>query len=240
MGSPVIAVSGRRYLGHRIAGLPENFSSISVDLAISDYARCVAAAGGVPLNVPFEADPHEVMERLDALVLTGGSDVDPRRYHAFPGPNLGVVEPERDSYEIALLEAAFAHDKPVLAICRGAQLLNVMLGGTLVADLASDVGCGHPAWSFPREALVHRVELVPGSLVSQAFGTTELMVNSLHHQSVDHCAPGVKVTGTAPDGVVEAIEIEGRAVLAVQWHPELLLTQPDPCFSWLVGEAKRT
>ena len=237
MSKPFIAVSGRRWDGHRIAGFPTNFASAEVDLCLADYAKCVHAAGGIALSVPFESDPDAVMARMDGLILTGGSDVDPARYGAVPGPTLGEIEPVRDAYETALFHAAIAADKPVLAICRGAQLVNVALGGTLVADLPAGVGSGHPAWSFPREELVHAVELTEGSLAAKAFGVTSIMVNTLHHQCVDRPGDGVIVTGVAPDGVIEAYEVPSIRVFAVQWHPELVLAQPDPCFTWLINTA---
>jgi putative glutamine amidotransferase len=237
MSAPFIAISGRRWLGHRVAGFPANFASVEVDLAISDYAKCVAAAGAIPLAVPFEADPHLVMSRLDGLVLTGGSDVDPRLYGAPSNACAGEIEPARDAYEAALFQAAVAAGKPVLAICRGAQLVNVALGGTLVADL--DASTGHPAWGFPRHERVHPVALTPGSIVATSHDATTVAVNSLHHQSVDRPGTGVIVTGVSPDGVIEAYEVPGSRVLAVQWHPELLQEQPDPCFNWLVNEASR-
>ncbi len=237
MSKPFIAVSGRRWVGHRIAGFPANFASAEVDLCLADYAKCVDAAGGIALTVPFESDPVAVMAHMDGLILTGGSDVDPRRYGALPSPNLGEVEPLRDAYETALFHAAAAAGKPVLAICRGAQLVNVALGGTLVADLPAGVGSGHPAWSFPREELMHEVALTPGSLVSNAFGSSNIMVNTLHHQCVDRPGDGVIVTGVAPDGVIEAYEVPSMRVFAVQWHPELVLAQPDPCFTWLINSA---
>lgn len=239
MSKPLIAVSGRRWVGERVHGFPSNFAGAEVDLILADYSKCVAAAGGIALSVPFESDPHEVMARLDGLVLTGGADVDPASYGGPADGFIGELEPERDAYETALFRAAVAHGKPVLAICRGAQLVNVALGGTLVSDLDDEGGCEHPAWGSPRHELTHPVTFVDGSAAAKAFGALTVHVNTLHHQSVDRPGEGVLVTGHAPDGVIEAYEVPDQRVFAVQWHPELVLEQPDPCFLWLTSEAKR-
>ena len=277
MPAPFIALSGRRWAGERIHGLPANFASAQIDLHISDYARCVDQAGGVALMVPFEADPDLVMTRMDGLVLSGGADVDPQLYGSSAdavGPTLGDTEPVRDAYEIALFEAAVRAGKPVLAICRGMQLINVALGGTIVADLPhqlpldlpvglapvghapvglspdtaadqhramEDKACSHAAWSQPRHKLLHAVSFDAGSWAAAAFGATSALVNSLHHQSIDRPGSGVVITGRSHDGVVEAMQVEhnGARVFAVQWHPELVEVQPDPCFTWLITEAQK-
>ncbi len=238
MSKPLIAVSGRRWVGERVQGFPANFAGAEVDLILADYSRCVAAAGGIALSVPFESDPNEVMARLDGLVLTGGADVDPALYGGPLDGFVGELEPQRDAYETALFRAAVAHAKPILAICRGAQLVNVALGGTLVSDLDSESGCEHPAWGSARHELTHSVTFVDGSAAATAFGSLVIEVNTLHHQSVDRPGDGVNVTGHAPDGVIESYEVPDQRVFAVQWHPELVLQQPDPCFVWLISEAQ--
>lgn len=197
------------------------------------YVRALEAAGLAPVVVPPLADPEvaaSIVAGAAGLLLTGGEDVDPARYGAAPHPALGPVNAARDATELALVEAARAAGCPVLAICRGIQLLNVALGGTLVQDLPSerpsavahDPGAG-------RDARTHEVRLVEGSRLARAAGATRVVANSLHHQAVDRVAPGLVVTGTAPDGVVEGVETPGDAwwVLGVQWHPEELTATPE-------------
>lgn len=197
------------------------------------YVRALEAAGLAPVVVPPLADPDvaaSIVAATAGLLLTGGEDVDPARYGAAPHPALGSVNMLRDATELALVEAARAAGCPVLAICRGIQLLNVALGGTLVQDLPSerpsevahDPGAG-------RAARTHEVRLVEGSRLARAAGSTRIVANSLHHQAVDRVAPGLVVTGAAPDGVIEGVETpdDGWWVLGVQWHPEELTATPE-------------
>jgi putative glutamine amidotransferase len=168
-------------------------------------------------------------------VMTGGADVDPSWYDAEPHPELGETELHRDTWELALLRAAVDQGKPVLAICRGMQLVNVAFGGTLIQHL--DESELHAEWVQPRDLLKHDVVFEPGSLPARIYGTERWRVNTLHHQAVDRPGKGVRIVGRAPDGVAEALEVDGAAVLAVQWHPEFVVPQPDPSFTWLVAEA---
>jgi putative glutamine amidotransferase len=240
MSKPFIALSGRRWQGRQVNGLPSNFADAHVDLHIADYARCIDAAGGVPVMIPFEADPDAVMGRFDALVLTGGADVDPACYGGPADERIGATEPARDAYELALFRAAQRLGRPVLAVCRGMQLVNVALGGTLLAHIPDEQG--HAAWDRPRSDLAHTVHAEPDSWLAAAYGTTDVAVNTLHHQSVDRPGGGVRVTARAADGVIEAFQVDepsGTRVFAVQWHPELVVAQPDPSFVWLVDAASR-
>ena len=233
---PLVGITGRRRVGGAVGGLPPSFTDVDLDLHVAAYATCTAQVGGLPVLLGPDADPVAVVERLDGLVLTGGADVDPSAYGAQRAPEVVKTEPERDAYELALFHAAVAAGLPVLAICRGCQLVNVAMGGTLVQHLATEVR--HSAWDGEPHALVHEVDLVPGSLVAQVYGATRIPVNSLHHQAVDRPGNGVTVTARAPDGTAEAVEVAGLALLAVQWHPELLAAQPDPAFSWLVAACR--
>ncbi|HET7456974.1 MAG TPA: gamma-glutamyl-gamma-aminobutyrate hydrolase family protein [Gemmatimonadaceae bacterium] len=194
------------------------------------YVRALEGAGLVPLVVPPLLQPERaarLLERVDGLVLTGGEDVDPRRYGAAPHPECGPVQAERDATELALVAAAQARGTPTLAICRGIQLLNVALGGTLVQDLPSERGTG--ATHDPggdRTARTHDVVVSAGSRLAAAVGRTGAMaVNSFHHQALDRVAAPLVVTACARDGVIEAAETppgDRWWVLAVQWHPEEL------------------
>jgi gamma-glutamyl-gamma-aminobutyrate hydrolase PuuD len=184
------------------------------------YVDAVARAGGVPVLLPpQEHGADEVIESLDGLLLSGGSDVAPERYRQRPHPQTAVVRPWRDDWELRLLERALAVDLPVLGVCRGAQLLNVALGGTLDQHIPDTVGHqGHcPA---PGVFGKTRVALRPGSALAGLLGP-ESLVACYHHQALDKIAPGLEVTATSDDGTVEAVELPGpRFVLGVQWHAE--------------------
>lgn len=198
-----------------------------------DYLESVRKAGHVPVLVPQTADTNvlaQIVARLDALIVTGGEDIDPKRYGEKPVPALGDVVSARDAFDFALMDAAMARKLPILGICRGCQVINVYFGGTLWQDLPSQ---------FPaRHKLLHRqkinsakphhgLEIVPGSRLAKSIGTTRTRVNSLHHQAVKAVAPGFTVTARATDGVVEAIEGEKVPVVGVQFHPERLYAQGD-------------
>lgn len=186
------------------------------------YVRAVLAGGGAPSILPPVAGPAlaaALLDGLDALVLSGGADIDPRHYRAQPHPKLGTVEAERDASELALFAEAVRRDLPVLAICRGLQLVNVALGGTLWQDLPSEL-LAHPQ-SGPRTERIHPVDIAAGSRLAEALGTTRTDVNSFHHQAIRDLAPGLRASAHAPDGVIEGIEGTGdHWLLGVQWHPE--------------------
>ena len=206
------------------------------DIHFATYSAKVAQAGGLPVQLSQDADPAELAARLDAIVLTGGADVDPLRYGGGAVPHLTEVEPERDTFEIALVAAALEEGTPILGICRGTQLLNVALGGTIVGDLPVDQGAGHPSTAWPAAVRRHRVAIDPGTVLASLYGT-EVWVNSLHHQSVDRPGSRVRVTGRADDGVAEAIEVADAEVIAVQWHPELH-DELEPVFDWIVEKGR--
>ena len=186
---------------------------------ISAVERAGAAAIMVPGGRVVTETPALVLDRIDALVLTGGCDVDPGSYGQAPQRETGPVDPRRDVFEVALVRAAFARDLPVLATCRGMQVMNVAFGGTLHQHLAGGAGEAHRRreGEFTR----HRVALAPGSLAARAAGEEHPVVDSHHHQAVDRIGPNFVVSGRAGDGLVEAIEDPSRTfALGVQWHPE--------------------
>ena len=192
-----------------------------------DYEAAVAAAGGqVRVLTPDHALPASI-EQADGIVLTGGVDVDPIRYGQSSRHETVEVDAVRDEYELALAALALARDLPILAICRGAQVLNVAAGGTLIQDVPSARrdALAHTI-DQPRTAFAHEVTVDPGSTIAslleeQLDARGQLRVNSRHHQAVDVVAPGFTVTAVAPDGIIEAIERPGSCFcVGVQWHPE--------------------
>jgi putative glutamine amidotransferase len=194
---------------------------------MSDYLESIRRSGGEPIELDYQRDtPAELVRRIDGLLLTGGGDVDPMLYGEAPHATFQPSEDGRDQYEIALTRAAAEAGLPIFAICRGMQVLNVAFGGTLVQDIPSMVnGAVNHALNEPRYAIAHEVWVADGSRLDTLLGETlegeTCQVNSRHHQAVKTVAPGWEVSGTAPDGVIEAIEQPGDHFrIAVQWHPE--------------------
>ena len=183
------------------------------------YLEAVVAAGGVPLLLPPLGTDASVLEVLDGLVIAGGCDVDPAAYDAKPHPETVDTRPGRDEHETILIRAALDRDLPLLAICRGLQMLNVALGGTLHQHLP-DVVTHHEHRPSPAVFGVTDVKVEPGTLTSQVIGD-RASVPCYHHQAIDAVAPTLTVTARAGDGTVEAAEVDGHDfALGVQWHPE--------------------
>ena len=210
-------------------------SELSFDLHFADYGRSVALAGGLPVELTRDADVEDMVSRLDGLVMSGGADVEPHHYGHEPDEQLGSVEPDRDEWEFALYSAARERGLPILAICRGFQIVNVAHGGTLRQHVDLHEGAGHPQWDVDGRKTTHSVSCRSASLTADVVGGS-LEVNSLHHQTLSTLGEGLIVGATASDGVVESFYTPDAAVLAVQWHPELL-PAPDPTFVWLVKAA---
>jgi putative glutamine amidotransferase len=199
------------------------------------YIDAVVAAGGVPVVLPPVDDPRALrgmFDALDGLLLTGGVDVAPELYGEQPHPRLGAVQAERDAAEMPLARWAAAEGKPIFGICRGIQVLNVALGGTLYQDLPAqrpgeidhELSIKHECW----DRFDHGLALARDSRLAGLLQTTMLDVNSLHHQAVKDLGSGLRVVGQAPDGVVEAIEgTGGHFVVGVQCHPEGLWQSAD-------------
>jgi putative glutamine amidotransferase len=195
------------------------------------YPAAILRAGAVPVVIPpMDATAIEpLLDGLWGLCLSGGPDLYPSIYGAEPHPALGPTEPDLDRFEIALVRAAEAREMPVLAICRGLQVLNVSRGGTLTQDLPSE----HPSGvqhrqTEPASTPIHDVELEAGSLTARCLGRDELRVNSFHHQAVDRLGDGLRAVGWAADGVIEALEATDRSfTVAVQWHAESMIHSPE-------------
>jgi putative glutamine amidotransferase len=207
---PLIAITGRLSdTAHNVRG--EAFASGQ------RYSRAIGRAGGQPVILPPVAETYErfltSLRRMDALVLHGGGDVDPRRYgEEISAEQVYGIVPEHDELEFALVRAALDLDIPVLAICRGLQVLNVALGGTLHQDIGNE-----DHWHTH-----HPVDVTPGSLLAKALGTDRPEAcASVHHQALKDVAPALEIVGRAVDGTVEGVELtSARWVVGVQWHPE--------------------
>jgi len=185
------------------------------------YVDAVVRAGGQPVIVNDARDPKELLARVDALVLTGGPDVDPQRYGEAAHPNVYGVDAADDDFECALAEAATVRSVPTLAICRGIQVLNVARGGTLFQHIPDDPGVpAHGEPGVAGGARRHEVALDADSLLADVMETTRVAASCHHHQAIDQLGDGLRVVGRAADGIVEALELDGAFMLAVQWHPE--------------------
>jgi putative glutamine amidotransferase len=207
--------------------------ALRVRLNVS-YVHALEKAGVMPLVIPPLEEPtavEAVLDAVDGLVLTGGEDVDPARFGAAPHPTTGPVHDARDATEIALLLAARARRLPTLAICRGIQLANVALGGTLIQDIPSEVGTqvGHDTGD-DRKRRAHHVTLGGESRLLRMVGASAIDVNSMHHQALDLVADELVVTARASDGTIEAVEAKDPDwwCVGVQWHPEELVDTDEP------------
>lgn len=181
--------------------------------------------------IPVSVDTNtrrQIFERLDGVLLSGGEDINPAVYGAPPHPALGKTDENRDRAELELARWSVDEDRPLLCICRGHQMLNAALGGTLIQDIPSQVQTTINHDARQRDALIHDVTINPASRLAAVLGGTRFPVNSLHHQAVDMPAPRLCVTASAPDGVIEGAELpDSRFILSVQWHPEDLFRQHE-------------
>jgi putative glutamine amidotransferase len=215
---------------------------------LDDYLASVERAGGRARVLEVSESPRKVIAEVDAVLLTGGGDVDPVLYGEDRHPSVDDAEPGRDEFELDLARRAMAADVPVLAICRGAQVLNVAAGGSLVQDIPSaiDTTLTH-ALQHPRDAVAHEIQIEPGSRLAAALGgeiapSRTCRVNSRHHQSVHRLGEGLAASARAADGVVEAIERpEAEFCLGVQWHPENFWQTGEfaPLFESFVNAARK-
>ena len=217
---PLIGITAARTTSP--SGLPQ-YSVVEA------YVRAVSQAGACPLLIPSSLSENEldtILQRLDGVLFSGGGDIDPRYYGLEPHAKVGEVDPDRDRVELHLLQKVVQEAVPFLGICRGLQLVNVGLGGTLYADIGEQLlgAQNHdfsPGW--PRDHLAHAVQVAQGSRLAAILGLKFAEVNSLHHQAVCQLAQGLLPTAYSLDGLVEAVELpEHPFGLAVQWHPEWL------------------
>lgn len=209
----------------------ENAFGQPYTMLLEAYLKAILQAGGVPVLIPSllaDAGWEALYDRLDGILLSGGGDIALERFPGAAHPRIDEVDPARDAVELNLLHAAVADGKPFLGICRGCQIVNVGLGGTLYTHLPDQLpgALDHAYPGNMRGVLVHEVKIEEGTRFSEVFGEPLLKVNSHHHQGLKDIAPGLRVAGHAPDGLVEAVELpEHPFGLAVQWHPEWLTDQ---------------
>jgi putative glutamine amidotransferase len=214
----LVGITGRPIAAGKIG------SSAAVGIGVG-YLAALERAGAAPVVLSpraLDADhARALLARLDGLLLLGGPDVDPSLYGGSAHPTITGTDADDDRFEIAVTRAALADGVPLLAVCRGIQVLNVALGGTLVAHLPEVAGVGaHGRPGTPNGAAVNDVKLEPGSLLASAMGAERVACSCHHHQALDRLGDAVQVTARADDGVVEGVEVDGAWALAVQWHPE--------------------
>ena len=221
-----------------VIGITGNYEDLTCKLG-RGYYQSVVAAGGVPVVIPPVADKHVIvntLEHIDALILSGGGDINPLWAGEEPSPKLHGINQERDLPELLIARLAYNRQIPMLGICRGIQTLATAFGGKVAQDI-SDVATIKHSQDADRGELTHSVTLHKNSEIYRLYGTQNIFVNSFHHQAVS--APGKRfwVTATAPDGTIEAIEsTEQKSILGVQWHPEWL-DSGLPVFKWVVRKA---
>lgn len=200
------------------------------------YVEALSGAGAIPVIVPLGLSASDLLSlytRLDGVLLPGGGDIDPAEFGEAPHPKLSDdVDPVRDATELALARQAIGDDKPLLAVCRGVQVLNVALGGTLYQDLPSQypgvLKHSYRLREASRDYLAHSVHIEEDSHLARVLGASIVQVNSRHHQAIRDLAPGLQIVARAPDGVIEGVEHPAhRFVLGVQWHPENLQALPE-------------
>jgi putative glutamine amidotransferase len=240
---PLVVITGRRLDAPTISSLLAAYGSPQV------YANALADAGARPLILPpvpsVTADPGGWLDGIDGLVLAGGADIDPARYGQAPDESVYGIDPALDDLELALLGAALERGLPVLAVCRGMQVLNVAFGGTLRQDISEDpdpIDHGNPVEIV---AATHDITIESPSRLADTLGVSTAHVVSIHHQAVDRVGDGLRVTARAEDGIVEALEPvdpEAGWVVGVQWHPERRIHPAEiqrRLFAGFVAEAAR-
>jgi putative glutamine amidotransferase len=223
LAAPLIGITTYRHENQQ--GYPQIASSEA-------YIQAVSQAGGIPVLIPLGL-PHDqisaVLPHLDGIIFSGGGDIDPSLYGAEPHPEIHSVDPDRDRVELQLVREIVGLGKPFFGICRGIQVINVALGGSLHTHLPDQLpgAVHHPhIEGNSRDYLAHEVNIQPGSRLFQIIGQSKVQVNSMHHQGINRLAEGLYGSIHAADGLIEGVELRDCAFgLAVQWHPECLLEQ---------------
>ena len=189
----------------------------------TEYVAAVRRAGAIPVLIaPGEAEIDDLLARLDGVILAGGGDLDPQRWGGEPHPTIEFVDADRDDLELALAERVLDEGIPTLAICRGLQVVNTVLGGTLHPHLADAVESDVPHRAEPKWSHTHVIDAEAGSLVAEVMGAEQVEPACWHHQAIARPGAGLAITAWSPDGVIEAVELAGHPwMIAVQWHPEM-------------------
>ena len=234
------------YKRRPIIGITGNYDTGTCTL-LEGYYRSVLEAGGTPLIIPPFDDTGamvSLLDRVDALIFSGGGDINPLYLDEEPLRELGGINPVRDWHELMLVSLAANRQLPILGICRGLQVMTAALGGKLYQDIYKETSATlKHSQKTERHVATHTVRIDSESLLHKIFGTQVLPVNSFHHQAVKEVAPGFAVSALSPDGVIEAVEsTQHKSMIGVQWHPECMILGGDrtmlPLFEWLVDEAR--
>ncbi|MDA3021550.1 MAG: gamma-glutamyl-gamma-aminobutyrate hydrolase family protein [Actinomycetota bacterium] len=241
MTAPLIGITTRVIEASSLGAIPKGIYGAHLWGVFADYCEAVSSSGGIPVMIPRSVNPGDIVAHLDGLLLSGGEDVDPNRYNMEPVPESTQHDPERDEFEFGLVSAAIESRIPILAICRGCQVVNVARGGTLIQHLPEVDGFSHAETQEHRSARRHSVAVAAESMLRAALGADvdnegNAAVNSYHHQAIDEPGNGLRIVAWAPDGTIEAVESAQDRVLAVQWHPEMH-SGVDPIFNWLISES---
>lgn len=241
---PLIGITGYHVAGEEgVGGTFRGVKGQGFSVIGHDYIVAVKKAGGIPIGIPVGdiSVCRYIAEALDGVILAGGEDIDPLLYGASPDLRCWTIAPERDRFELQLIDEALRLQKPLLAICRGMQLLNVSFGGTLYVDISdhSEGALAHQFARAPRWYLAHRVKLLAPAL-RQIYKADEIRTNSYHHQAVHKLGTGLEAAAVAEDGIIEAIAHPDHPnVLAIQWHPEMMAVRYEEGlvpFRWLVDQ----
>lgn len=228
---PLIGITGSMGLG--IYSLQQEHMPAQRHQISDSYVQAIIQAGGIPVMLPCCEDEDlmkAMADKVDGVLLSGGGDVDPAVYGQRATGHLGSVTPRRDTAELAIAKYIIEEtEKPILGICRGIQVMNVAMGGTLHIDLPDAGKLCHSLTMYPRQMVSHSVTVEADTRLAECYGSGEQKVNSFHHEAVDALAPGLVVTARSiPDDVVEAVELPGeRFVVGVQWHPEELIAREE-------------
>ena len=226
MNKPIIGINSTRVIKHETP-----YSHSVIESLSNDYVESVIKAGGVPVILPILSDEESIrrqIELLDGVLLSGGVDINPLVYNEEPSPKLGYIFPDKDIFDLLIVKIACELKKPILAICRGHQILNVAFGGTLYQDLSDMEGSYIKHQQQTKDgAASHTIDIIDGSILHNILGSS-IITNSFHHQAIKDLAPGFKVSAYSKDNVIEAIEkCNENFVIGVQFHPEIMATYND-------------
>ena len=224
---PIIGI-----LGSNMYFPAPSFAPVEKFYVNTSYINAVQLNGGIPLAIPVcenEEDLAELLKMCNGVIVPGGEDVDPKYFNESPHPTIGVIRPDMDKFIFQALDICFKHNIPLFGICRGLQIINIALGGSLYQDMSLyEKDTILHRQTYDRSYTVHKADIKSGSLLHSIFGKEEIMVNTMHHQAIKDLGQGLCATALAPDDIIEAIESDDRPILAVQWHPEeLIRSTPD-------------